>query len=82
MRRSGPSPWPISRARRSPIAEAGLRARARPGAGGLVPGRDAFSLRAQGQRQRGAEVPADELIRRYETDWAGDVTRVFAEYSY
>ena len=28
------------------------------------------------------ETAADELIRRYNTDWNGDVTRVFADYSY
>ena len=28
------------------------------------------------------ETPADELIRRFKTDWAGDVTKVFGEYSY
>ena len=27
------------------------------------------------------ETPADELIRRFETDWNGDVTKVFGEYS-
>jgi glutamate--cysteine ligase len=27
-------------------------------------------------------TPADELVSRYEGDWAGDVTRVFGEYSY
>jgi len=63
------------------IAEAGLRARARPGAGGLVPDETHF-LSALKDSVESGEVPADELIRRYETDWAGDVTRVFAEYSY
>ena len=63
------------------IAEAGLRARARPGAGGLVPDETHF-LSALKDSVESGEVPADELIRRYETDWAGDVTRVFSEYSY
>src|SRR6056297_4100977 len=63
------------------IAEAGLRARARPGAGGLIPDETHF-LAALKDSVESGEVPADELIRRYETDWAGDVTRVFSEYSY
>ena len=63
------------------IAEAGLVSRARPGAGGLVPNETHF-LNALKESLESGEVPADELIRRYETDWAGDVTRVFGEYSY
>ena len=27
-------------------------------------------------------MPAKELIRHFETDWNGDVTRVFGEYGY
>jgi len=63
------------------IAEAGLAARARPGAGGLVPDETHF-LNALKDSVESGEVPADELIRRYETDWGGDVTRVFGDYSY
>jgi glutamate--cysteine ligase len=63
------------------IAEAGLKARARPGAGGLLPDETHF-LNALKETLETGEAPADELIRRYETDWNGDVTRVFAEYSY
>ncbi|MXQ09300.1 glutamate--cysteine ligase [Alphaproteobacteria bacterium GH1-50] len=63
------------------IADAGLKARARPGAGGLVPDETHF-LNALKDSLESGEVPADELIRRYETDWDGDVTKVFAEYSY
>ncbi|MEO9823798.1 MAG: glutamate--cysteine ligase [Paracoccaceae bacterium] len=63
------------------IAEAGLRARAMPGAGGLLPDETHF-LNALKDSLESGEVPADELIRRFESDWQGDVTRVFEEYSY
>ena len=63
------------------IAEAGLKARARPGAGGLLPDETHF-LNALKETLETGETPADELIRRFDTDWNGDVTRVFAEYSY
>jgi glutamate--cysteine ligase len=63
------------------IAEEGLRARAMPGAGGLLPDETHF-LNALKDSLESGEVPADELIRRYNTDWNGDVTRVFEDYSY
>ena len=63
------------------IAEAGLVARARAGSGGLVPDETHF-LNALKESLDSGEVPADELIRRFETDWDGDVTQVFGEYSY
>jgi glutamate--cysteine ligase len=63
------------------IAEAGLRARARPGAGGLIPDETHF-LNALQESIDSGMVPADELIAHFEGDWAGDVMRVFGEYSY
>ncbi len=63
------------------IAEAGLKARARPGSGGLVPDETHF-LNALQESLESGETPADELIRRLDADWDGDVTRVFGEYSY
>ncbi|MDJ1015740.1 MAG: glutamate--cysteine ligase [Paracoccaceae bacterium] len=63
------------------IAEAGLRARARPGAGGLVPNETHF-LNALKESLESGHAPADELIDRFESDWEGDATRVFGEYSY
>ncbi|MDD9921833.1 MAG: glutamate--cysteine ligase, partial [Boseongicola sp.] len=63
------------------IAESGLKARAMPGAGGLLPDETHF-LNALKDSLETGEVPADELIRRLEADWDGDVTRVFAEYAY
>ena len=63
------------------IAEAGLKARARPGAGGLVPDETHF-LNALRESVATGQTPADELLAHYHGDWQGDVTRVFAEYSY
>ena len=28
------------------------------------------------------KVPADELLERYHGDWGGDLTRIYADYSY
>ena len=63
------------------IAETGLKARARPGAGGLIPDETHF-LNALSESIATGRVPADDLIAHYNSDWNGDVTRVFAEYSY
>jgi glutamate--cysteine ligase len=63
------------------IAEGGLKARAFPGAGGLLPDETHF-LNALRDSLDTGEVPADELIRHFNDDWNGDVTQVFGEYSY
>ncbi len=63
------------------IAEAGLKARAMPGAGGMVPDETHF-LNALKESVETGRTPADDLVARYEGDWAGDVTRVFGDYSY
>ena len=63
------------------IAEAGLKARACPGAGGLVPDESHF-LNALKDSIDSGKVPADELLEHYHGDWCGDLTRVFDEYSY
>ena len=63
------------------IAEAGLKARAREGAGGMLPDETHF-LNALRETLETGETPADELLRRYNSDWNGDVTKVFEEYSY
>jgi glutamate--cysteine ligase len=63
------------------IAEAGLKARAMPGAGGLLPDETHF-LNALKESVESGMTPADELIAKYDGEWAGDVTRVFEEYSY
>ncbi|MEL7345030.1 MAG: glutamate--cysteine ligase, partial [Pseudomonadota bacterium] len=63
------------------IAQAGLAARARPGAGGLVPDETHF-LNALKESVESGQVPADELLEAYHGPWGGDVKRVFSEYSY
>lgn len=63
------------------IAEAGLVARARPGAGGLVPNETHF-LNALKDSVDSGSVPSDELLARYNGDWNGDLSRIYAEYSY
>jgi len=63
------------------IADAGLKARARPGAGGLLPDETHF-LNALRESVETGQTPADELLAQYHGEWAGDVTRVFAEHSY
>ena len=63
------------------IARAGLAARAIPGAGGLIPDETHF-LNALQESVETGKVPADELIEHYNGDWHGDLSRIFAEYSY
>jgi glutamate--cysteine ligase len=63
------------------IAEAGLKARARPGAGGLVPDETHF-LNTLKEGVETGRTPADELLEQYHGPWAGDLTRIYAEYSY
>ena len=63
------------------ISEAGLKARARPGAGGLVPDETHF-LNALKESVASGQSPADELLERYHGDWDGDLSRIYAEYSY
>ncbi len=63
------------------IAEAGLKARARPGAGGLIPDETHF-LNALKESVETGRVPADELLERYHGEWGGDLSRIYAEFSY
>ena len=63
------------------LAEAGLKARAQPGAGGLVPDETHF-LNALKESLETGQTPADELLARYHGDWQGDLTRIYGEYSY
>ena len=63
------------------IAESGLKARARPGAGGLVPDETHF-LNALQESIDSGKTPADELLDKYHGDWNGDLTRIYGEYSY
>ena len=63
------------------ISEAGLRARARSGGGGMIPDETHF-LNTLRESVESGIVPADELMARYAGDWGGDLTRIYAEYSY
>jgi glutamate--cysteine ligase len=63
------------------IAEAGLKARARPGAGGMVPDETHFLSALKDSIETG-RTPADELLDRYVGAWKGDLSRIYSEYSY
>ena len=63
------------------IALSGLKARAYPGAGGMLPDETHFLDALQETIETG-QTPADELLARYHGDWQGDLTRIYADYSY
>ena len=63
------------------ISQAGLTARRRSGAGGLVPDETHFLNALQDSLVTG-HTPADELLACYHGDWQGDLTRIYEEYSY
>ncbi|MBV7396155.1 glutamate--cysteine ligase [Mameliella sediminis] len=63
------------------IAEAGLVARGREGAGGLVPDETHF-LNALKESVESGKVPSDELLEHYHGDWNGDLSKIYAQYSY
>ena len=63
------------------IAEAGLKARGKAGAGGMVPDETHF-LNALHETLETGMTPADELLARYNGEWNGDLSRIYDEYSY
>ena len=63
------------------IAEAGLKARARPGASGMIVDERHF-LNALHDSVDTGQVPADELLEHYRGDWNGDLSRIYAACSY
>lgn len=63
------------------ISDAGLKARARPGAGGLIADETHF-LNALHDIAATGQTPADEMLRRFHEEWDGDLSRIYAEYSY
>ncbi|SFR37442.1 glutamate--cysteine ligase [Litoreibacter janthinus] len=63
------------------ISESGLKARAKPGAGGLVPDETHF-LNALKESIETGQTPADELLAKYHGEWNGDLSRIYDEYSY
>ena len=63
------------------MSEAGLKARALAGAGGLITDETHF-LNALKESVETGRVPADELLDHYHGDWAGDLSRIYADYRY
>ncbi|EPX81790.1 glutamate--cysteine ligase [Litoreibacter arenae] len=63
------------------ISDSGLKARAKPGAGGLVPDETHF-LNALKESIETGQTPADELLAKYHGEWNGDLSRIYDEYSY
>ncbi|SLN31135.1 Glutamate--cysteine ligase GshA [Roseovarius gaetbuli] len=63
------------------ISEAGLKARARSGGGGMIPDETHF-LNALNESIETGKTPADELLEHFNGDWNGNLDRIYAEYSY
>jgi glutamate--cysteine ligase len=63
------------------IAAAGLKARARKGAGGMLADETHF-LNALHETVESGRTPADDLLEKYHGEWKGDLTRIYSEYSY
>ena len=63
------------------IADAGLKARARPGAGGMIADETHF-LNALHEIVASGQTASDELLAHYRGDWGGDLGRIYGEYSY
>ncbi|MEQ8896087.1 MAG: glutamate--cysteine ligase [Roseovarius sp.] len=63
------------------ISESGLKARARPGAGGMIADETHF-LNALKESIETGQVPADELLAKYNGEWNESLSPIYAEYSY
>jgi len=63
------------------ISDSGLKSRAMPGAGGLIPDETHF-LNALKESVETGVTPADELLTKYHGEWGGDLKRIYGEYSY
>ncbi|MGR3804363.1 MAG: glutamate--cysteine ligase [Marinibacterium profundimaris] len=63
------------------ISRAGLKARARPGLGGMVADERHFLHALEDSIETG-KAPADELLDHYNGDWNGDLSKIYAAYSY
>ncbi|HBQ35230.1 MAG TPA: glutamate--cysteine ligase [Rhodobacteraceae bacterium] len=63
------------------ISEAGLKARAKPGAGGMILDERHFLNTLIDSVETGM-APADELLAKYHGEWGGDLGRVYSEYNY
>ena len=63
------------------ISEAGLKARACPGADGLLPDETHF-LNALKEVVDNQETPAEELLRRFDSEWDHDFAMLYKDCSY
>ncbi len=63
------------------ISRGGLRRRAKPGFGGMVPDERHFLTALEDTVEDGM-TPADELLEHFHGDWNGDLSRIYSEYSY
>ncbi|HVL19764.1 MAG TPA: glutamate--cysteine ligase [Amaricoccus sp.] len=63
------------------IAQRGLEARARPGAGGLIADETHF-LNALHEIVASGQTSADEMLLRFHEVWDGDLSRIYGDYSY
>jgi glutamate--cysteine ligase len=63
------------------ISHAGLKARAKPGAGGMVADETHF-LNALHETIETGKTPADELLDHYNGDWGGDLKKIYGDFSY
>ncbi len=63
------------------ISRAGLKARARPGLGGMVADERHFLHALEDSVETGMS-PADELLEKYHGEWGGDLSRIYEEFSY
>ncbi len=68
-------------ARALDISRAGLKARARPGLGGMVQDERHFLHALEDSVETGM-APADELLAAYHGEWNGDLSRIYDEFSY
>ena len=63
------------------ISHAGLKARAKPGAGGMVADETHF-LNALHETIETGKTPADELLDHYNGDWGGDLKKIYGDFAY
>ncbi len=63
------------------LSNAGLAARAKTGAGDMLKDETHFLNSLQDIVETGV-TPASELLAKYQGEWNGDLTRIYAEYSY
>ena len=63
------------------IAQAGLKARAMPGAGGLIPDETHF-LNALHESVESGMTPADRLLECWRTEWDHELSPIYGAFSY